>query len=165
MTFPPLHLDEATSAAPGISPGTVRDEEWLLREILNPDHVVDGEIQPSAIPLKDLKERGFSVHRLLYVTRGLVEESMNEKLARPSAGKDRFSEGVASFTARAVREIRDDGHKAFVVIDTAKPSHEGHASIYLSNVVVKDSRARRLRDRLRPLLENRTSVAEAFAGT
>ena len=163
MTFPPLHLDETTSAAPEISPGTVRDEEWLLREILNPDHFRNGEIMPSAIPLKDLKERGFSVHRLLYVTRELVEESISEKLMRQFAGEDRISEGVALFTALAVRGIRDDGNRAFVVIDTAKPAHEGHASIYLSDVEVRDSLARRMRDGLRPLLENRMSVAEVFA--
>lgn len=139
------------------------DKERLLREILNPDHFKSGEIQPSAIPLKDLKERGFSVHRLQYVTRILVESSIREKLARPFGGELRVSEGVALFTARAVRETSDNGNRVFVVIDTAKPSNKGHASIYLSNVEVKDSLARRLRDRLRPLLENRISVAEAFA--
>ena len=159
-----LHLDQTTTAAPGISPGTVKDEESLLREILNPDHVRGGEIQPSAIPLKDLKERGFSVHRLQYVTRKFVEHSVNEKLARPSAGETRTSEGVARFAARAVREINDDGDRAFVVIDTAKPSNKGHASIYLFEVDVKDSHARSMRDKLKPLLEDRVSVAEAFAG-
>ena len=128
------------------------DEERLLREVLNPDHFRGGEIQPAAIPLKDLKERGFSVHRLQYVTRILVEESINEKLARPFAGEDRVSEGVACFTAHAVREISDNGNKAFVVIDTAKPSNKGHASIYLLNVDVKDSHARSMRHKLRPLL-------------
>ena len=140
------------------------DEESLLREILNPDHVKSGEIQPSAIPLKELKERGFSVHRVQYVTRIFVESSIKEKLARPFAGQPRVSEGVACFTARAVRGISDNGNKAFVVIDTAKPSNKGHASIYLLNVDVKDSLARRMRNRLRPLLENQMSVAEAFAG-
>ena len=140
------------------------DEERLLREVLNPDHFRGGEIQPAAIPLKDLKERGFSVHRLQYVTRILVEESINEKLARPFAGEDRVSEGVARFTAHAVREISDNGNRAFVVIDTARPSNKGHASIYLLNADAKDSLARSMRDKLRPLLENRMSVAEAFAG-
>lgn len=165
MHSQPLHLDEATTAAPGISPGIVLDEERLLREILNPDHVRGGEVQPSAIPLRDLKERGFSVHRLQYATRKFVEDSINEKLARPSAGDTRVSEGVARFTVRAVREINDNGNKAFVVIDTAKLSNIGHASIYLFNVEVKDSYARSMRDKLRPLLENRISVAEAFAGS
>ena len=112
-----------------------------------------------------MKERGFSVHRLQYVTRTIVEESINEKLARHFGDENRVSEGVALFTARAVRDINDNGNKAFVVIDTAIPSNRGHASIYLSDVDVKDSQARSMRDKLRPLLENRVSVSEAFAGS
>ena len=158
------HLDETTTAAPGISPGTVTDEEWLLREILNPDHVKDGELQPSAIPLKDLQERGFSIHRLQYVTSKLIEDAINKKLARTSEGKTRVLEGVACFTARSVRDINDDGNKTFVVIDTAKPFNKGHGSIYLFNIEMKGSKARSMRGKLLPLLEKRVSVSEVFAG-
>lgn len=158
------HLDEAKTAAPGLSPGTVTDEEFLLREVLNPDHVKNGEIQPSAIPLQDLKVRGFSLHRLHYVTRKFVEDSIRDKLSRPLTGKPRVLEGIARFTARTVREIRDDGHQAFVVIDTAKLSNKGHASIYLFHVDMKDSRARSMREKLVPLLETQISLAEVFSG-
>ena len=158
------HLDESTTGAPGISPGPVGDEEHLLREILNPDHMVAGEIQSSAISLADLRERGFSVHRLEYVTRKFIEDGINHRLVRPFQGQRRMSEGVARLTARAVREIRDNGNQAFVVIDTATWSNWGHASIYLSNIGLKESLARGLRNRLLPLLESRVSVAEAFAG-
>ena len=158
------HLDEATTAAPGLSPGTITDEEFLLREVLNPDHVKNGEIQPSAIPLQDLKVRGYSLHRLHYVTRKFVEDSVLDKLSRPLTGKTRALEGIARFTARTVREIRDDGRQVFVVIDTAKPSNRGHASIYLSDIDMKDSRARSMREKLAPLLEARIPLAEAFSG-
>ena len=139
-------------------------EESLIREILNPDHVVDGKVQSSAIPLKDLKERGFSVHRLDHVTRKFVEDSINEKLTRASQGRERVSEGVARFTARTVREISDNGSQVFVVIDTSMKSNRGHASIYLSDIEMKNSLARSMRNKLLPLLENRISVADAFAG-
>ena len=158
------HLDEATTAAPGISPGPVADEESLLREILNPDHVVDGEVKPSAVSLTDLRDRGFSVHRLRYATRKHVEDSIEGKLARPFQGRARGSEGVAHFTARAVREIRDNGKQVFVVVDNATWSHVGHASIYLSSIGMKDSLARSMRNKLLRLLETRLPVAEAFAG-
>lgn len=158
------HLDESTTGAPGISPGPVGDEEILLREILNPDHVVGGALKPAAISLTDLKERGFSVHRLEYVTRKFVEDEINQRLVRPFQGQRRMSEGVARLTARAVREIRDNGNQAFVVLDTATWSKWGHASIYLSNIGLKESLARGLRNKLLPLLESRMSVAEAFAG-
>ena len=157
-------MDESTTAAPGISPGAVADGETLLREMLNPDHVVNGEVQPSAISLTDLRERGFSVHRLGYVTRKFVEDSIEVKLARPFQGRKRESEGISRFTARSVREIRGKDLQVFVVIDTAMMSNRGHASIYLSNTEMKDSLARSMRSKLMPLLENRISVAEAFAG-
>lgn len=158
------HLDEVTTATPGISPGPVRDDESLLRDMINPDHVVDGKVRSAAISLRDLKERGFSVNRLDHVTRGFVERTIGQRLARPFQGANRVSEGVAIFAAQAVREIRDNGKQMFVVIDTATESNTGHASIYLSDIRVNESRARGMRSRLLPLLENRLSVAEAFAG-
>ena len=103
------HLDESTTAAPGVSPGIVADNEILLREVLNPDHVVNGELLSSAIPLKDLKGRGFSVHRREYVTQRFVESSIDQKLVRPFGKEKRGSEGVALFTTRTVRGLQNDG--------------------------------------------------------
>jgi hypothetical protein len=105
-------LDESTTAAPGISPGIVADNEILLREVLNPDHVVNGELQSAAIPLKDLNGRGFSVHRRKYVTQGFVESSISQKLVLPFGKERRGSEGVALFTTRTVRKLQKDGLQA-----------------------------------------------------
>ena len=157
------HLDETSSAAPDISPGIVEDDEPLLRSVFNPDHVKDGQIQPSAISLSDLRERGFSVNRLRYVTQEFVAESIDRTLARTFQGIARESEGVACFEARAVRDVRDNDTQVIVVIDTALQDNRGHASIYLANPDVKPSQARRMREKLLPLLHGRVSVAEAFA--
>ena len=54
MQQEPPHLDESTSASPGISPGPVQDQETLLRAIIDPDHIHQGKIRPSAVQLKDL---------------------------------------------------------------------------------------------------------------
>ena len=157
------HLDEASSAAPDTSPGIVEDDESLLRSVFNPDHVKDGQVQPSAIPLRDLQERGFSVNRLQYVNQEFVEDAISRTLARTFQGTARESEGVASFQARTVRDIRDDGSQVFVVIDTALPDNRGHASIYLADPEIRPSQARRMREKLLPLLSNRVSVAQAFS--
>ena len=157
------HLDETSSAEPDISPGVVADDEWLLRSVFNPDHVKDGQIQPSAISLSDLRERGFSVNRLRYVTQEFVEDSISKFLARTFQGTARESEGVAWFEAHVVRDVRDDGTQVFVVIDTALPDNHGHASIYLADPSMKTSQSRRVRGELLPLLRDRISVAEAFA--
>ena len=157
-----LHLDERSSAQPDFSPGTVLDEEWLLRSLLNPDHIVDGQTKPSAIPLRDLQKRGCSVDRLAHVTPEFVNKSINRWLARTSGGRERRSEGVARFTAGNVREFKDGGEQIFVVIDTALSCNRGHASVYLADSQMKESRARRMREKLLPLLANRMSVEMAF---
>ena len=131
--------------------------------MLNPDHVVNGELLSSAIPLKDLKGRGFSVHRREYVTQRFVESSIGQKLVRPFGKEKRGSEGVALFTTRTVRGLQNDGLQAFVVIDTGTQSNPGHASIYLSKIEMKESLARGLRDKLLTILENRVSLTQAFA--
>lgn len=158
------HLDENTTADPRISPGTVEHEEKLLRELLNPDHVVNGRVMSSAIPVKELRIRGFSLHRLEHVTQELVESSITFKLARTYQGQARASEGVARFTARAVRDIQDNGCQVFVVIDTATFENPGHASIFLTDEGMRESLAKKMRGKLLRLLEKRMSVAEAFAG-
>ena len=157
------HLDESTTAAPGVSPGIVADNEILLREVLNPDHVVNGELLSSAIPLKDLKGRGFSVHRREYVTQRFVESSIGQKLVRPFGKETRGAEEFALFSTRTVRKLQNDGLQAFVVIDTGMHSNPGHAPIYLSQIGMKESLARRLRNKLLTILENRVSVTHAFA--
>ena len=157
------HIDETISAAPDLSPGVVQDDEQLLRSLFNPDHIKDGVLQVVAIPLRDLQVRGFSVNRLSHVTPEFVDAGINRLLARRPGGEPRYSEGVAKFTAGMVRSIQVDGRQSFVAIDTALPDNVGHASIYLSDVSMPQSQARRMRERLLPLLQRRTSVAEAFA--
>ena len=150
------------SARPDISPGVVGGHEQLLRALFNPDHVKDGKVLVTAISLTDLRSRGFSVHRLAHVSQELVQSLIDNFLSRLAEGQKRKFEGVARLEAHTVREISEDGKQVFVIIDTAKLCNVGHASIYLSNAPSSEGRARKLRDRLLPLLQERTSVDEAF---
>ena len=156
------HLDETVSATPDVSPGIVLNGEQLLRSLFNPDHIKDGVLQVAAVPLRDLQTRGFSVNRLSHVTPELIYDAINRLLARRPGGEPRYSEGVARFSVGIVRSIQDDGKQVFVVIDTASPDNVGHASIYLSDDAMPQSQARRMRERLLPLLQRRMSVAEVF---
>lgn len=156
-------MDEQTTAAPKISPGPVQDQEWLIRSLWNPDHIVDGVVQPAAIPIEDLKRKGFSVNRLLHVTQQLVENELAAAVARASNGKPRSAEGVALFTARRVRSFQEKNSQAFVVIDTGLTRNPGHASIYVSDIKMGKSEARRMREKLKPLLNCRVQVWQAFA--
>ncbi len=156
-----LHLDECVSAAPDLSPGTVDDEERLLREMFNPQHVRDGKLLPSAISLTDLRCRGFSVHRMKYVTVEFIEASILERLSRPRKTPWQ-DEGVARFQALAVRRISVCDQQALVVIDTAHEDNHGHASIYAAAPEKGDAHARELRALLLPLLQERMPVHQAF---
>lgn len=135
----------------------------MTRSLWNPDHIVDGVVQPTAISIEDLKKRGFSVNRLCHVTQKLVEDELAAAVARTSNGKPRYPEGVALFTARTVRTFKEKGSQAFVVIDTSLEDNPGHASIYLSNINVGRGEARRIRENLTPLLKCGVPVWQAFA--
>ena len=157
------HLDEHVSAAPGISPGVVEDNEFLLRELFNPQHVDDdGRILVTAISLKDLRERGFSVNRSRYVSPEFIRSSVKERLSIPRQGTPWRDEGVAKLEARRVRQIRTGEDQAFAVIDTALPGNPGHASIYAGRPEEGEAYARELRSLLLPLLHDRMTIEQAF---
>ncbi len=117
---------------------------------------------PSAISLYDLLSRGYSVHRIKYVSVGFVRDSMEVRLSRPRKGEPWISEGVAKLNAWSVRQLRLDDQKAFVVIDTAHDENRGHASIYAAEPQRGKAYARELRSLLLPLLQDRMAIDEAF---
>ena len=169
MQVPSPHLDEEKSATPGISPGIVEDEEFLLREMFNPQHVQDGEVFETGIPAKDLWNKGFSVHRMKYVSSDFIKVSMEEKLSRTRKGEPWKDEGVAKLQTLSVRQLlAEDDKRAFVVIDTATEDNPGHASIYMAEYIAEPKKgerhARRFRHLLLDLLQNRMTINEAYAG-
>ena len=83
------HLDESTSASPALSPGPVQDQETLLRIIIEPDHISEGRIQPSAVQLRDLTQRGLSVHRREYTTKQEVGTAAQAMADRTTAADSR----------------------------------------------------------------------------
>ena len=162
MQSQPAHRDESTTAIPGLSPGPVQNRETLLRIIIDPDHITDGRIQPSAVQLRDLTERGLSIHRRQHTTRQEVERVVQAMLARITTTGTRRLQGLAIFTAGAVRAIRYDERLAFVVIDTAQPDNPAHASIYLALPTMRPSLAREMREQLLNLMADTATLEQAF---
>ena len=156
------HLDESTSASPALSPGPVQDQETLLRIIMEPDHIREGRIQPSAVQLRDLTQRGLSVYRRDYAAKQAVEADIQALLGRTTTAGRRRLEGLASFNTGAVRAFSTQERQAFVVIDTALPNNRAHASIYLASPQVSQSLARELREHLLILMENTVTLEQAF---
>lgn len=113
-----LHRDESTTAAPGISPGVVTDDEILLRELFEPYHIENGEISPRAVSLSDLQEKGFSVHRKAFAKKGDLRRAIDRRLAKLRNGetwKGGGRGGVSSFgSARSAvgrhAGVRGDRH-------------------------------------------------------
>ena len=157
------HLDEHVSTQPNLSPGVVEDDELLLRELFNPQHVRNGELLPSAIQTEDLLLRGFSVNRMRYVTAEFVKAAIEKRLSEK--GEPWKDEGAAKLKALEVRQIRFDDCQAFVVIDTAERNNPGHASIYAAAPEKGKPHARELRELLLPFLQERMHVDKAFEET
>ena len=120
------HLDESISASPALSPETEsKTRKTLLRIIIEPDHISEGRIQPSAVQLRDLTQRGLSVHRREYTTEQEMKTAAQALTERTTAAGRRRLEGLSSFTAGAVRGIRNLELQAFVVIDTSPAGQHG----------------------------------------
>ena len=81
------HRDERVSAAPELSPGVVEDDEIVLREMFNPEHVRDGEVIERAVPVDDLRYRGIlgAPHEICHAS---VHQGIDGK-ARGEAAKGR----------------------------------------------------------------------------
>lgn len=155
------HLDETVSAVPGVSPGVVLNDEILLREVYEPQHVIGGDIQKSAIPVEDLIYRGLSCHRLQHVSRTTVEKSTNRKLSEKTAW--RFV-GLAKLKTGHVRSLQYEQERAFVVIDTASKENKSHASIFAAHPTKRTrSQARELRKLLLEFFREWVSLDSAFS--
>lgn len=115
------------------APGCVSSEEILLRIIFSPDHIdINGNLKPEAIPSQDLKERGFSVQRKLFVSKKRIYENIDHFVSRKES---RFCKGISPIKCEVVRSIEDNQlNKVFNVIDDALTENDhAHAKIMFKN--------------------------------
>ena len=145
------------------SPGPVLSEETLLRIVYYPAHIDDdGKLKPEAIPTQDLKERGFSVYRKLYVKREKISNVIDTYVSRQS---ERRCRGISPILCETVRNIGDkENNKAFNVLDAANTlEDEAHAEIkYSQNYGRAEQRGLRskLKDKFTTILEVESIYAE-----
>ena len=140
----------------------------LLRELYSPQHVKNGKLIKRAIPIQELKEltRGLSVHRMKHTSADFIKDRIKERLSIPRE-EPWAAEGVAVLTTEDIRAIRyqndeGDDEQAFIVKDTARPDHPGHASIHAADPGKSDEDLRELRSDLLRYFERRMSADEAF---
>lgn len=145
------------------SPGPVLSEETLLRIIYYPDHIDDGgNLLPEAIPTQDLRERGFSVYRKLYVKRKKVSDVIDNYVSKKS---ERQCRGISPVQCHTVRSINNkDGNQAFNVLDDAKTEDdEAHAEIKFSQKYGKAEQKgyrSKLKDKFTTILDTESVYAE-----
>lgn len=154
--------DESTSQSQH-SPGPVKDSEELLRVLFYPEHVKDGLVLETAIPLEDLRERGFSVDRRGYAKRSAIEQRVSRQMANEKKREERQESTISKFRCGAVRKILNQDHgRACIVIDTALQENPAHASIYSKDSLGRGG-LKKIRNLMLPLLQERYTVDEIFA--
>jgi len=145
------------------SPGPVLSEETLLRIVFYPDHIDDeGKLKPEAIPTQDLRDRGFSVYRKLYVKRKKISNVIdNYVLKKP----ERQCRGISPVLCHTVRSINDRVEsKAFNVLDDAQTiDDEAHAAIKFSRKYGKAEQKgyrSKLKDKFTAILDTESVYTE-----
>lgn len=142
------------------SPGIVKDEEGLLRWKFHPEHYVDDELGPAAVPIRDLKQNGLSVDRCQFSKKERIKEEitrLQEKLP-----DQRAQAHVYKFNCSEIRSLKDkEGFRSLLVIDEALKDNEAHAAIY-SAKDRKDSKLRKIRNELLNIFKNRVDIEDIF---
>lgn len=150
----------------GISPGPVRDDETLCRQVVNPVHVEkDGSLKPTAFD--DCMNKGMSVDREAHsdegavIARGLARaRDTNER--NLGSGRDPHDlHAIARFVAGNVRAHRFDGAQSLGVYDTALEDNISHADICM--IIPRTTHSKRsVRAHLFELAEANTKILKAL---
>jgi len=143
--------DEERSVSPLFSPGPVKNPELLLRVLYQPEHVKNGEAIVTAIPLDDLRAKGWSVDRKKYIKTELLKERITAQIQRnPGIREVSFA---SQLLCNDIRKIFDDvnGEREFLIVDEIDekelPINKAHAAIY-SVENPKNGVLRKLRSKL-----------------
>lgn len=115
------------------SPGPVRNDEVLYRQILHPIHVdlVSKTLKPTAF--NDVSDKGMSVERLTYKSLEAIRQSGRDRAAAQRnnpKNADRQLFAVAELHSVEIRSIVVDGGKrGLAVYDTAQYDNAAHADV------------------------------------
>jgi hypothetical protein len=123
----------------------VTGDEWLLRLHFSPEHLLNGELVPTAISISDLKERGFSVDREQIVDADqIVARALAQQQRVPEKRETSY---LSRFECIAVQRIQYENDIAFVIIASPTDDNPAHAHI-LSAQKLGNGGLRKLRNQL-----------------
>jgi hypothetical protein len=155
------HRSEAKSAAPRYSPGLVQSNEYILRTILDPEHLrPDGSLKTVAMSLDDIRFRGWSVDRKRFTSvRQLRLFHRSWKERKP--GIDRFY--VVPVRVKQVRFNFENRDQDFVVTDAAICRKPCHAMVLRASAkAISQSQLRQFRDDFLRKLPKYVEVGQAY---
>lgn len=165
MSVPPVpHRDEQTSAVPHLSPGPVRSHEFVLRTVLDPNHLDSNGKLANAISLDDIRTRGWSVDRTKYSSLWNIKRFHRSLLERKPDICGLFVLRVSVLDLRSLIDSKSN-NQAFVVVDTAQLWRPGHADVLAFDSNTKESAARALRTALLQSLPDPIDAARGFHST
>lgn len=137
------------------SPGVVQSDEFVLRLAFQPLHI-DPEtrsLKPSAV--SDVKDKGFSVDRLKYVSREASVESGRTQAVEAVALHGRTPRelrAISTLEVAVVRSLLVNELRAFGVYDTARDDNMAHADV--CQLVPEGQAGRSARSRLLELCDS-----------
>lgn len=137
------HRDESSSPVRWLSIGNVRDDEIVLRTLLNPTHVKDGRVIEVEINLDDLMQRGYSVDRKRFTSAWRVRLYQIRKL-RKLAFRVTAWTGVCFVSELRKHRHPDDQLQALAVTEAPLLLNPAHAQV-ISAAERTKSKARKLR--------------------
>jgi hypothetical protein len=117
------------------SPGVVKNDEQIVRQVTHPNFFDDGSQKIKPIWFDDVANKGFSSDRLTYTT---VEEVVHraqvradDRNAKPeNAGKTPVTvHSLGKLPVSRIREISCNDARAFGVYDTALSDNVAHADV------------------------------------
>ncbi|RZF24628.1 hypothetical protein EVC45_37930 [Paraburkholderia sp. UYCP14C] len=117
------------------SPGVVKNEELIVRQVMHPNFFDDEKQKIKPIWFDDVTNRGFSSDRLAYTT---VEEVIarakaraDERNAKPeNAEKPPVTvHSLGKLPVSRIREVICDDARAFGVYDTARADNISHTDV------------------------------------
>lgn len=143
----------------------INDNERLARSDFAPENIDStGNILPSAISSKDLKDRGYSVDRSRYLILSTLRTRIDEQQAKlPEKRTNAF---VSEFQHNQISSIvhPTDHEAAFEIKADPIRKNAAHVVILSANEGRSPSAIRALRSELLPLLQPNLKTAQDFVG-
>jgi hypothetical protein len=113
------------------SPGIVKDDEILIRQIYSPIHIDQETGKITSLTFDDASSKGLSVNRKAHCSLEQLKEKIERKLEidRERGKMDRRFIGIIYSICGDIRTIKNDNIRGFCVYDTAKVKDISHADI------------------------------------